>query len=592
MAFKQLVYRAMKALERRMALGPTDDSWYSPGGFFYGGAGPKTKSGAVVSELNAMQLSVVWCCIKILSEDSASLPLHLYRKLPGGGKERATGHPLYFLLHDQPNPEMTSMAFREAFASHLLSWGNGYAEKEFGRGRIGRDQVIALWPITPNRVSVTRDESKQIKYKITMPSGTAPVVLPKRQVLHCPGMSYDGLVGYSPIAAAREAIGMGMALEEFGELYFGNGTHPGVVVSHPNQLSSTAHANLTKSLSDAHSGLGKSHRLLLLEEAMKIEKIGIPNDEAQFLESRKYQNVDIGSRIYRLPPQMYGEYDKSSTYASAEQFSIDYVTRTLRSWLVRLEQAYNSALLMPEERREYFFEHLVDGLLRGDIKSRYEAYAVGRNNGWLNADEIREFENMNPMEGGQGKIYLIPLNMIPATEAGNVKKTPKQQNGINNRATYRARLESAYYRIFFDAAERVIRKETKRLKWGMEKHSDNGGFTSFVNEFYAEMPEFIKRQILPAFMSFSEAILGMETELNGLKLNGNKPDFERFISDQAGVYAENHVQASRSELLKAIESGDFEAKMDTWEAERAGEIASNQAILLADEVIKHLGTLT
>ncbi len=407
----------LNKLEKRMAMGAMDDKWYSPGGFFYGGTGAKTKSGAAVSELNAMQLSVVWACIKILSEDSASLPLHLYRRRKGGGKDKAWAEDLYFLMHDQPNPEMTAMSFRETYASHLLAWGNGYAEKERTGGKINK--VVALWPITPNRVTVKRNEKKKLIYQINMSgSNLSNVVLQRENVLHTPGLSFNGLIGYSPIAAAREAIGLGFALEEYSELYFGQGTHPGVVVSHPNSLSPQAYSNMTKALSDAHSGLGKSHRLLLMEEGMKIEKIGIENKDAQFLESKKYSNVEIGTRIYRLPPQMYGEFDKASTYASAEQFSLDYVTRTLRPWLVRLEQSYNMSLLDPSDYGLYFFEHNIEGLLRGDIAARYAAYVQGKRNGFLNADEIRETENMNPIPDGKGKEYIIEKNMIGLADLG------------------------------------------------------------------------------------------------------------------------------------------------------------------------------
>lgn len=405
-------------MEKRMASGTTglDDKWYSPGGFFYGGAGIKTKSGASVSELNAMQLSVVWACIKILSEDSASLPLELFRKRKSGsGKDKAYADDRYFLLHDQPNPEMTAMSFRESYASHLLSWGNGIAEKETTGGRINK--LIALWPITPNRVTVERNDKKKIIYKVKMSGlGTPDVTLPKEKILHTPGLSFNGLVGYSPIAAAREAIGLGKTLEEFGSTYFENGIRPSFILSTTGQIKD--HKARREALEEVYSGLGKAHRVMLLEEAEKIEKIGIPNDEAQFLETRKFQNIDIGTRIYRLPPQMYGEFDKASTYASAEQFSIDYVTRTLRPWLVRLEQSFNMALLDPSERGEYFFEHNMEGLLRGDILSRYQAYVLGKRNGWLNADEIRGKENENPIPDGKGQEYIVEKNMTSLSDLG------------------------------------------------------------------------------------------------------------------------------------------------------------------------------
>lgn len=393
-----------------------DDSWYRPGGFFYGGNGIKTKSGASISEMNAMQLSIVWCCIKILSEDSASLPLILYRKKSGGGKERATDHPLYSLLHDSPNPEMTAMNFREAYKSHILSWGNGFSEKQYGRGLIGSSRVEALWPITPHRVTVKRNKGeiknlpkRAVYYYISM-AGTdlKDVILPREKVLHTPGLSYDGLTGYSPIAAAREAMGLGKTLEEFGASYFENGIRPSFVISSNAPIKDPK--TRREAIEEVYGGLGNAHRVLLLEEAEKVEKLGIPNNEAQFLESRKFQNIDIGTRIYRIPPYMYGEMDKTA-FANVEQQSIDYVTKTLRPWLVRLEQSFNMALLTPQERGEYFFEHLADALLRGDSAARADYYMKAKAGRWMTTNEIREKENMNPIEGGD--VLDITPNMIP-----------------------------------------------------------------------------------------------------------------------------------------------------------------------------------
>jgi len=401
------------AIEKRMALGPLDDASYMPGGFFYGGAGQKTRSGASVSEFNAMQLAVVWCCIKVLSEDSASLPLHLFQRRKGGGKDKAWADDRYYLMHDRPNPEMTAMSFREAYAAHLLAWGNAYAEKEL-RGSLRK--LEALWPITPNRVTVKRNQKKQIVYQVTMDSGRPPETLSKEQVLHTPGLSFNGLIGYSPIAAAREAIGMGMSLESFGGEYFGNGIHPSIVISHAGQLKDPG--ALRAAINDLYAGLGKRHRAMLIEEATKVEKLGIPNDEAQFLETRKFQNVDIGTRIYRLHPHMYGEFDRAVGFNSAEQFAIDYATKTLRAWLVRLEQSYNMALLDRSEYGTLFFEHNLEGLLRGDILTRYQANALAKRNGVINADEWREKENLNPIPDGLGQEYIVEKNMIGLGDLG------------------------------------------------------------------------------------------------------------------------------------------------------------------------------
>jgi len=417
-------------IERRSATGAAADTWYYPGGFFYGGVGSKTNSGSAVSEFNALQLAVVWACVKILSEDSASLPLHLYRRRKGGGKDKAWADDRYGLMHDSPNPEMTAMSFRETFASHLLTWGNSYGEKEYTSGRIKK--LVAIWPITPNRVTVSRNRAtRKIEYEITL-GLNGNVILGRDQILHVPGLSFDGLIGYSPIAAAREAIGMGKSLEEYGALYFGQGINPSVIVSHPGTLSTQAHSNLESSLAEKNAGLGKAHRLMLLDEGMKIEKLGIPNDDAQFLETRSYTNLDIGTRIFRLFPQQYGEYNKASTYASAEQFAIDYVTKVLRSWLVRLEQAYNFSLLEPYERGTYFFEHNIEGMLRGDIVSRYTASQIARRNGVINADEWREIENMNPIADGSGQKYVVERNMIDVADLGKEFETKPEPVGVED----------------------------------------------------------------------------------------------------------------------------------------------------------------
>lgn len=388
-----------------------DDRWYS------NMLAPETNSGAVVDETTALNISGVWACIKIISEDVASLPLHLYQRL-NKGKQRATNRPMYYLLHDRPNPEMSAMTFRETLTAHVLSWGNAYAEKDMDL----MGNVKALWPIPPHRVQVYRSNGGQIYYEVTTEPNGEKIILQRDQMLHVPGLSYNGIVGYSVITKHRESIGLALATEEFGARFFGAGTHPGIVVSHPGRLGPDAHNNLKNSLVTGYSGLGKTHRLMLLEEGMKMEKIGIPPEDAQFLQTRKFQIAEF-ARIYRIPLHMLNEGDKAATFASVEQFSLEYVTRTLRPWLVRFEQAYNWQLLSNDlERRRYFWEHLVDGLLRGDIKSRYEAYAMGRNWGWLSADDIRELENLNPLPDGKGEIYLQPLNMV---EAGTPPPEPE-----------------------------------------------------------------------------------------------------------------------------------------------------------------------
>ncbi len=541
----------VEAMEKRMALGPLDDSWYTPGGSFYGGTGIATKAGSNVSEMNAMKLAVVWCCIRILSEDTASLPLILYRRISSksgkyGGKERATNHPLYHLMHTQPNPEMSSMTFRESYNAHIVSWGNGYAEKEYGKGLIGRNRIEALWPIAPHRVTPYR-EKRQLKYKISMPNGIPNVVLPRKLMLHIPGLSYDGIIGYSPIAAAREAIGMGMALESFGGEYFGNGIHPSIVITHAGTLKNPA--DLRKAINELYSGLGKHHRAMLIEDATKIEKIAIPNNEAQFLETRKFQNVDIGTRIYRVPPYMYGEMDKTA-FANVEQQAIDYVTKTLRPWLVRIEQGYNISFLTPEEQKEYFFEHLVDGLLRGDMKSRFEAYSIAKSARIYATNEIREIENRNPIEGGD-KLDENP-NMMPAGKS-------KEENAV--------RISNAYKKIFQFTAQRIVNRETLAIKKVL-KAKGTEDLSDWLDKFYRDSETYIKEQIEPIISSYFEAI----DEENSLDIDKAVADFtRRYVEQSKSAMKLLLVSPGKDEI-----EGKIKAKIDDWAANRAAEIAENE----------------
>jgi HK97 family phage portal protein len=376
--------------------------------FLFGG----TSSGKAVNETTAMQTTAVYACVRILAEAIAGLPLHLY-EYRNGGKERVSDHPLYFLLHDAPNAEMTSFVFRETLMSHLLLWGNAYAQIV----RDGRGRVLSLYPLLPNRVTVDRDANGQIFYSYKADYGDArggDVVLRCDEVLHIPGLGFDGLVGYSPIAMAKNAVGMAIATEEYGASFFANGANPGGVLEHPGTIKDIG--RVKESWNAAYQGSGNAHRVAVLEEGMKFQQIGIPPEQAQFLQTRKFQINEI-ARIFRVPPHMVGDLEKSS-FSNIEQQSLEFVKYTLDPWVIRWEQAINQALLLPSERGRLFAKFNVDGLLRGDYASRMTGYATARQNGWLSANDIRELEDMNriPAELG-GDEYLVNGNMIPMTVA-------------------------------------------------------------------------------------------------------------------------------------------------------------------------------
>ena len=364
-----------------------------------------------------MQTTAVYACVRILSETLAALPLQLYRYTPGG-KERVYDHPLYHILHDEPNPEMTSFIFRETLMSHLLIWGNAYAQ--IIRDRLGR--VQGLYPLRPDKMTVCRDESGQIYYIYTKTTDENPAIKPygqvplrKDEVLHIPGLGFDGLVGYSPIAMARNAVGMTMACEEYGASFFANGASPSGVLEHPSVLKDPA--KVRDSWNAVYQGSANAHKVAVLEEGMKYQQIGIPPEEAQFLETRKFQLNEI-ARLYRIPPHMIGDLEKSS-FNNIEQQSMEFVKYTLDPWVIRWEQAMQKALFLPEEKKQYFLKFNVNGLMRGDYESRMTGYSIGRQNGWLSANDIREMEDMNPVPDEEGgNLYLVNGSMTKLKDAG------------------------------------------------------------------------------------------------------------------------------------------------------------------------------
>lgn len=377
----------------------------------------RSTSGKPVNERTAMQTTAVYSCVRILAEAVASLPLHIYQ-YTDKGKERVADHPLYSVLHDEPNEEMTSFVFRETLMSHLLIWGNAYAQII----RDGAGRVLGLYPLLPNKMQVDRADNGEIIYIYSRDSEENPnfstygqIYLRRQDVLHIPGLGFDGLVGYSPIAMAKNAVGMTQACEEYGASFFANGANPGGVLEHPGVLKDPG--KVRESWNAVYLGTNNAHKIAVLEEGMKYQQIGIPPEEAQFLETRKFQ-INEFARLYRIPPHMVGDLEKSS-FSNIEQQSLEFVKYTLNPWVIRWEQSLQKALLLPEEKKEYFIKLNVDGLLRGDYQSRMSGYATARQNGWMSANDIRELEDLNPIpEAEGGNLYLINGNMTKLKDAG------------------------------------------------------------------------------------------------------------------------------------------------------------------------------
>ena len=403
-----IIGRLEKSIRNDLAL--SNPKAWSPSAWNLAGA--QSPSGETVTEQTALTYSAFWNAITLISGTIGALPLHL---MQGKGKTKriAEDRVMYRVLHDCANTYMTAMQFRECLQAHVLGWGNGYAEKV----RNGYGEMVALWPITPNRVTPMMVEGRLV-YRIQIP-GDADKYLSRENIFHVAGLGFDGFVGYSVVAMARKSIGLGMAMETFGSRFFGEGTHPGVVIQHPGKLSPEAHSNLKQSLGDTYSGLGKTHRLMLLEESMTFQKIVIDPKDSQFLESRQFNIPEI-ARWFNLPPHKLKDLTKSS-FSNIESEQISFVTDSILPWLVRLEQSFNMQLLT-ESDREYsgrgrlYFKHNVEGLLRADAAARGTYYKEMWNTGAMTQNQIRALEDMDPDPNPLADELFVPMNMIPLSK--------------------------------------------------------------------------------------------------------------------------------------------------------------------------------
>lgn len=365
-------------------------------------------TGMDVNEKTALEVTAVSAAVRIIAEAIASLPFNMYQKNKNGVREIAVKHPVHALIHDAPNPYMTSFVFWETMVSHVLLWGNAYAEIEWGPD----GQVRNLWLLRPDMTRPLIDTKGSLYYQTTAIDKSFN--LPYKNVLHIFGLGFDGLMGYSPIRLYRESIGLAKATEKYGGTYFGNGARPGGVLEHPSALSKPAADRIKESWNQAHSGLDNGHRVALLEEGLTYKQIGLPPEDSQFLQTRQFQIAEI-SRIFRVPLHLLSELTRS-TNNNIEQQAIEFLTYTLTPWLVKISQAVNLKLLIPSEKKnnKFYAEHVVDLLLRGDITARYAAYQTGRQNGWLNANDIRAKEGMNPIPDAQGgNAYMVNTAMQP-----------------------------------------------------------------------------------------------------------------------------------------------------------------------------------
>ena len=529
-------------------------------------SGGQSAAGVSVTPEGSLAYSAVLTCVRVLAEGVAQLPLILYERMERG-RQRANAHPLSDLLHTAPNPVITSFEWREVLMAHLTLWGNAFCEIE----RNGAGRPLALWPLMPSSMTVHQRDGERW-YEYEMENGKKQP-LRGDQVLHVPGFGYDGVMGKSLIRLARESVGLGIAAQRYGATVFGNGEVPGGVLQHPGTLGDEAFKRLKASWGEQHQGLSNANRLAILEEGMTYTKTGIPPEDAQFLETRRFQRAEIAA-IFKVPLHMLADLD-SGVKASYEQQSLDFVSFTLGPWLARIEQRLNMTLLSPAERGRYYVEHLVAGLLRGDLMSRYQAYAIARQWGWMSADDIRELENQNPIEGGD--VYLVPLNMVDAAAgpvapaAGQASReisppgtaVTRSQNLEQRAVGRRRRLSEVGRGQIGDAAQRVVNRESNDIlnaaKRFARKPDGLADFRRWLNDFLDNHQAVVRERLWAATWSLMQLAADeahQEAEEAGYDGALDEDGLRRFGDDFMGSRATGWVAMLRSDIYGALDRAE------------------------------------
>ncbi len=551
--------------------------------------GSSTISGPTVNEKTALSLTAVWAAINFYARTIASLPLFLYERTKDG-KEKATGMTIFDVMHSQSNPEMVAMVYRENLITSLLMCGKSYSEKL----RNGRGDVAELWPIPFYRVEEKRDGNKSKTFEIQLDNGT--ITLTQDECMDITG-AYNG---QCVLNLLKEAFGLTISLNEFASLFFGNGANMGAVVSHPQMLDPATHTNLENSLADQHSGLGKSHRMLLLDEGMTINNVGVDPLKSQALESRVFQ-IDEVARIFNLPPHVLKQLAKS-TNNNIEHQGLEILMYSLGPELVRFEQHYDKHLLNKEQRKKYYFKHAIQGLLRGDIEKRTDHYWKMFHMGGYSTNDILELEDRNTI-GSEGDKRFVMSNMIPMDKIDGFytkelrsllnKIAPEQKNeksigmlqkredmeeeveSVDNDISKRKKLIKKMLPIFIKDIQKVVNKETKAIKNKIKK--DDGSFDDWVVQFYKELPEYIIDNVKDTFSVFAELMKDIVLDEIGEESADIEERIDKFIEGYAYQYAsynrgtmlffynEEYGEDEENERVKKITE-----QADSWQENKAG----------------------
>ena len=581
-------------LKSKRSHAPSSDYYYYPGGNFYGGV-PSTGAGVRVDEKTALKYLTVTACISLIASDIAKLPLNFYKKRKDGGKDLVTDHQLYDLLHNAPNPETTSFNWREATQNHLLTNGNTYSyiERENISGAIK-----ALWQLPePGLVKVGRRKSDGAITYTYKNQTDKEVTRTRDEIFHIPGYGFNGLVGMSMIQVAAEAIGLGVAAESFGSSYFGQGTHPAGLLEMDGYLGDNKD-ELVKDMKKNYAGLGKSHSVMLMQGGMKYKPLTIPLNDAQFLETRNFQKIEICG-MYHVPPHKIAIHGSNSNYNNLEQENGSYVDSCLMGWITRWEANISMQLLTPAQRKAGFFsEFVMQGLLRGDSQARAEYYNKIFQVGGITPNRIRALENDNPVEGGDDSFVM--MNMIPLSQAKDLavienkpEVTPEPETKTaftdffsEKRASkmsearsiqLRDRISKQYAPLILDAAQAIVNRESKAIQKKVSSTQRAGqSMDAFLEDFYRSFPDYIDKKMGPVLRSYINSVIdATNTELN---IDGENLDTE--IRDYIDTYAKRHISSSKGQMDSLIPAGldALTTRSEEWEERRPEKIQVDEGV--------------
>jgi len=552
-------------------------------------------SGVTVNERTALNYSAFWACVRYLSNAIAVPPLKVYKR-QGKGREAARDHRNWVLLHDRPNAAMTSFQFRQVAQAHLMTWGNFYAEREMN----GRGETVGLWPLRPDRVDVViRGREKHLAYRL---SDGGIVALNPGEFLHIAGLGFDGFVGYSPVSLMREAIGLGMSGESYGARFFGSGGRVPYVVTSPVRMTPEAQDRWRKQWEQVHGGAGdglkRAQRVALLDEGMSVQSIGMPHDDSQFLETRRFQ-VEEMARINGVPQHKIQSLEKAD-FSNIEQQAIEAVQDAVQPWATNWEQVLNWELFTPAERKVYYCEFNLDVHLRGDSMARAESLAIQRQWGIVNADEWREKENMNPLPDGQGEKYLVPLNMMDSADmsAGEsvdvapdrsiraVAAVGNDERSLRS-AESRHRFQKAYAQLFERAAQHFVTREARAAARALARAFKGDrpveDLMADLRKFYASFGESVRREMLPVVLALAHLVRReIEIETGSAVAAEN---VERFAQRYVNDFADKHIGDSMGQVRALLEEVDadelqgvLEQRFSDWETDRAAKIGATESV--------------